>query len=141
MSPFVDLPTLGVDPDSTVIARVRDGDRNATHRLLELCAADVHRYVAARLDDAILAEEVSTDVLLRMIESLRRPRKDPRSFSAQLYRVANRRVELELELRQRCGDAQGALAGETATGAVSRAVVTPPISAARLLAWCLPETN
>ncbi len=82
----------GTIQESAVIARAKDGDHEAISWLYERYAPLIRRYIAARTCDAVLAEDICSDVFVKMIESLDRYEDRGWPFSAWLYRIAYART-------------------------------------------------
>ncbi|MGC8782052.1 MAG: RNA polymerase sigma factor [Anaerolineae bacterium] len=81
--------------DETVtllVARGQRGEQAAVEQLYELYADRIYRYLLARLGDADLAADLTTEVFVRMIGRLAEFRLNPQrpaaAFSAWLYRIA-----------------------------------------------------
>ncbi|MDZ4720729.1 MAG: sigma-70 family RNA polymerase sigma factor [Roseiflexaceae bacterium] len=75
-------------PESAVIARAKSGDPDAIGWLYERYAPLVRRYVASRVGDPQLAEDICNDVFVKVLESLGRYEDRGWPFSAWLYRIA-----------------------------------------------------
>lgn len=95
--------TYGFTPNSTqspmrgeseaqIIARAKNGDADAISQLYERYAPQVRRYIASRLGDPQLAEDVCSDVFVKMLEGLDRYEDRGWPFSAWLYRIAYART-------------------------------------------------
>lgn len=91
--PLVD-PGEGDRPEreSLVIVRAKQGDPDAIAWLYERYAPMVRRYVAGRVGDSQLAEDICNDVFVKVIESLSRYEDRGWPFSAWLYRIAYART-------------------------------------------------
>lgn len=90
------------EPEAAVIARAKAGDADAIGWLYERYAPLVRRYVAARLGDPILAEDICSDVFVKVLESLGRYEDRGWPFSAWLYRIAYARtMDLLRQARRR----------------------------------------
>lgn len=68
------------------------GDAAAIGELYRRCAPAVFRYLFYRLGDRELAEDMTSEVFARALESLPRYRSRGRPFSTWLYRIAAARV-------------------------------------------------
>lgn len=77
---------------SSLVPRCQRGDRGAVEALYALYADRIYRYLLARVGNAELAADLTTDVFVRMIGELARFRlnheRPAASFSAWLYRIA-----------------------------------------------------
>lgn len=80
------------ETESAIIARAKAGDADAISRLYERYAPQVRRYVAMRLGDPLLAEDVCSDVFVKVLEGLGRYEDRGWPFSAWLYRIAYART-------------------------------------------------
>jgi RNA polymerase sigma-70 factor (ECF subfamily) len=81
-----------IEPESALIARAKAGDVDAIGTLYERYAPQIQRYIASRLGDPQLAEDVCADVFVKVIESLGRYEDRGWPFSAWLYRIAYART-------------------------------------------------
>lgn len=80
------------ETESQIIARAKEGDAEAISQLYERYAPQVRRYIASRLGDPLLAEDVCSDVFVKMLEGLDRYEDRGWPFSAWLYRIAYART-------------------------------------------------
>lgn len=71
------------------VARARDGDRDAIAKLYDEYADRVYSYLYRRVGDAQIAEDLTGDVFVRMLEAIRRGQLWKVSFRAWLYRIAH----------------------------------------------------
>jgi RNA polymerase sigma-70 factor, ECF subfamily len=95
-------PTWANQPESALIARAKAGDAEAISALYERYAPQIHRYIASRLGDPVLAEDVCGDVFVKVLESLDRYEDRGWPFSAWLYRIAYARtVDVLRQARRR----------------------------------------
>jgi RNA polymerase sigma-70 factor (ECF subfamily) len=106
MLPQFDLsitsPERAGEPESAMIARAKAGDAEAISALYERYASQIHRYIASRLGDPVLAEDVCGDVFVKVLESLDRYEDRGWPFSAWLYRIAYARtVDVMRQARRR----------------------------------------
>jgi RNA polymerase sigma-70 factor, ECF subfamily len=85
-------PRQPPEPESVIIARAKSGDAEAISKLYERYAPQVRRYVAMRLGDPLLAEDVCSDVFVKVLEGLDRYEDRGWPFSAWLYRIAYART-------------------------------------------------
>ena len=85
------MPTSDTPPP-TLIARAQRGDAQAVTELYQLHAPAIFRYFYFRVPDRAVAEDLTSDVFVKMIEGL--PRYQDRGFpiSAWLFRIAHDRV-------------------------------------------------
>lgn len=80
------------ESESEIIARAKAGDTEAIGLLYERYAPQVRRYIASRLGDPQLAEDICSDVFVKMLEGLERYEDRGWPFSAWLYRIAYART-------------------------------------------------
>ena len=80
------------EPESSLIARAKSGDGEAFSALYQRYAPQIQRYIASRLGDPVLAEDICADVFVKVLESLGRYEDRGWPFSAWLYRIAHNLV-------------------------------------------------
>jgi len=89
------VSTLGFDLANTV-ARAQEGDQVAFDAIYDRFADALFRYLYMRCTDAMLAEELTSDLWVRVVERLpafRFPGGDPEAaFAGWLYRIARNLV-------------------------------------------------
>jgi RNA polymerase sigma-70 factor, ECF subfamily len=91
-----------VEPEASLIARAKLGEADAISALYERYAPQIQRYIASRLGDPVLAEDVCADVFVKVLESLERYEDRGWPFSAWLYRIAYARtVDVLRQARRR----------------------------------------
>jgi len=73
----------------TLIERVQAGDPTALGQIYERYARKIYAYLYHRLGDRQLAEDLTGDVFLRMLEAARGRRFAHTSLSGWLYRIAH----------------------------------------------------
>lgn len=75
-----------------LIQRAQQLDESAFERLYALYADKLYRYILARVSDVSAAEDLTTEVFLRVLQRINRFRPDPRhpvaTFSGWIYRIA-----------------------------------------------------
>lgn len=86
-----DSPTAST-PEALLIARAKAGDADAFSALYQHYAPLIQRYIAARLGDPVLAEDVCADVFVKVLEGLVHYEDRGWPFSAWLYRIAYART-------------------------------------------------
>lgn len=89
------------DEEQLQIQRAVHGDAAAIGDLYRRYAGSLFRYLFYRLGDRSAAEDLTSEVFLRVLEALPRYRERGRPFSAWLYRIANARVADYYRLRRR----------------------------------------
>jgi RNA polymerase sigma-70 factor (ECF subfamily) len=77
-----------MQPESALIAAARQGDREAISDLYEAHVQPVYRYIAYRVESDAVAEDLTSEVFLRMVKTLPTYRDTGAPFRAWLYRVA-----------------------------------------------------
>ena len=75
--------------DAELITHAQRGDVNAIGRLYDRHRESIFRYLWIRLDDRQLAEDLTGDVFMRMLDALPRYRLQGLPFRAWLYRIAH----------------------------------------------------
>ena len=75
--------------DAELIARAQRGEETAIGRLYDRHREKIFRYLWIRLDDRQLAEDLTGDVFMRMLDALPRYRLQGVPFRAWLYRIAH----------------------------------------------------
>jgi RNA polymerase sigma-70 factor (ECF subfamily) len=75
--------------DAELIAHAQRGEVNAIGRLYDRHRESIFRYLWLRLDDRQLAEDLTGDVFMRMLDALPRYRLQGLPFRAWLYRIAH----------------------------------------------------
>jgi len=80
------------DEEKLWIERARSGDAEAVGRLYWRYAPAIFRYAYYRLGDSEVAQDLTADVFVRVIEALPRYRERGAPFSAWLYRIAGARI-------------------------------------------------
>ncbi|MBN2387556.1 MAG: sigma-70 family RNA polymerase sigma factor [Anaerolineales bacterium] len=99
--------------DHDTVERARRGDSQALGRLYDENHAALYRYLWARLQDRKLAEDLTGDVFLRMLEALPRYRPSDVPFRAWLYRIAR---NLLVDHYRKAGIRQAVPLQETSAG-------------------------
>lgn len=88
--------------DAALIVRAQRHDRDAIGQLYDLHRDSIFRYLWLHLDDVHLAEDLTGDVFLRMLDALPRYRVGHTPFRAWLYRIAhNLTIDHFRKIRQR----------------------------------------
>src|SRR5512136_1509575 len=75
--------------DAELVTRAQRGDVNAIGGLYDRHRESIFRYLWIRLDDRQLAEDLTGDVFMRMLDALPRYRLQGLPFRAWLYRIAH----------------------------------------------------
>lgn len=74
--------------DGTLITRAQAGDSSAIIALYECYKQQIYRYLFYRLEDAPTAEDLTTDVFIRVIQSLPRFRDQAGTVQAWIFQIA-----------------------------------------------------
>lgn len=78
--------------ERTLIQRAKDGDPTAVEELYHRHAPGIFRYFLLRVRDRVLAEDLTGEVFIRMVKSMRTYDDRGLPFGAWLYRIAHDRV-------------------------------------------------
>ncbi|HMO56096.1 MAG TPA: sigma-70 family RNA polymerase sigma factor [Roseiflexaceae bacterium] len=78
--------------DSELVVLAKAGDHQAFTQIYERYATAIYRYIYFRINDAELAEDIQSDVFLRMLEGIHRYEDRGWPISAWLYRIAHDRT-------------------------------------------------
>jgi RNA polymerase sigma-70 factor (ECF subfamily) len=76
----------------TLIAQARQGDDDAITQLYQLYAQPIFRYISYRVTAQADAEDLTTEVFIRMVEGLPNYQITGAPFEAWLYRIAAARI-------------------------------------------------
>jgi RNA polymerase sigma-70 factor (ECF subfamily) len=83
---------LNTEKEASFIARVKRGDEASISQLYRQYAPRIYGYVASRVGNPVLADDLTSDVFLRALEGLPRFEYRGISLGAWLYRIAHDRV-------------------------------------------------
>ena len=83
---------LSAEKEVSLITRAKGGDEAAISQLYRQYAPGIYGYVASRVGDPALADDLASEVFLRALEGLPRFEYRGISFGAWLYRIAHDRV-------------------------------------------------
>ena len=83
---------MPVTPDQALIERAQQGDPEAVAGLYRQHVQAIARYIAYRVPEAQVVEDLTAEVFLRMVEGLPGYRWTGAPFEAWLYRIAAARV-------------------------------------------------
>lgn len=81
-----------VPDEASLLERTRSLDPHALSTIYDLYALRIYSYIYHRVGDANLAEDLTAQVFLRMLEAIRKDRAWTISFSGWLYRIAHNLV-------------------------------------------------
>jgi RNA polymerase sigma-70 factor (ECF subfamily) len=83
---------LSAEKEASLIARAKGRDETAISQLYHQYAPGIYGYIASRVGDPALADDLTSEVFLRALEGLSRFEYRGISLSAWLYRIAHDRV-------------------------------------------------
>lgn len=75
-----------------LIAAAQAGDKQAVSTLYEAYAQAIFRYVSYRVESDVLAEDLTAEVFLRMVQGLPAYKDSGAPFGAWLYRIAANQI-------------------------------------------------
>ena len=78
--------------DGDIMRRARDGEESALTAIYEQCQGPVYRYIFYRVASTALAEELTADVFVRMVDRMHTFREQGRPVLAWLYTIARNLV-------------------------------------------------
>ncbi len=78
-----DIPT-----EDRLLARARQGDSAAIMEIYELYFPPVYQFIRLRVDEAQLAEDLSSEVFLKLVDALRGRNAPRQSLRGWIFRVA-----------------------------------------------------
>ena len=78
--------------ESALLTRAREYDQAAIAEIYDRYSLRIYNYIYHRLGNAHLAEDLTANVFLRMLEAIRSSRAWQTSFSGWLYRIAHNLV-------------------------------------------------
>jgi RNA polymerase sigma-70 factor (ECF subfamily) len=97
----VGAPEQGQEPEE-VVREAQRGDGDALATLYDTYVRRIYRYVLLRVRDTAEAEDLTEQVFVKMLESLRSYQASRAPFSAWLFRIAhNLTVDFERKRRSR----------------------------------------
>jgi RNA polymerase sigma-70 factor (ECF subfamily) len=76
-------------PESDLVARARANDGHAIGELYDQYAERIYSYLYRRVGNAQVAEDLTSDTFLRVLEAIRADKSWRISFRAWLYRIAH----------------------------------------------------
>ncbi len=83
---------LIVLPDITIedrlLAQAKQGDREALMRIYDTYFPPIYNFIRLRVDDTFLAEDLASDVFIKLVETLRRRNAPNHSLRGWLFKVA-----------------------------------------------------
>jgi RNA polymerase sigma-70 factor (ECF subfamily) len=91
-TPSEEEATLGIEEEATLVAQAKRGDEAAISQLYRQHAPAIYAYVASRVGDPAVIDDLTSEVFLRALEGLPRFEYRGVSISAWLYRMAHDRI-------------------------------------------------
>jgi RNA polymerase sigma-70 factor (ECF subfamily) len=76
-------------PDSRLLERAREDDAQALAEIYDLYAESIYRYLYRYLGDEAQAEDLTSEVFLKLLQALHTPRAPRDHLQGWLYRVAH----------------------------------------------------
>jgi RNA polymerase sigma-70 factor (ECF subfamily) len=98
--------TVDINAERALISAAQHGDEQAVGRLYDAYVDHIHRYLFYRVHDAQVAEDLTADVFLRMVEGLPGYQDRCLPFLAWLYRIAQARLVDYYRRAKRAGEQQ-----------------------------------
>jgi len=92
-----------VQDEKNVVERAKKGDKGALSKLYEEYFDRIYRYCAIRLSDRAEAEDLTEQVFLKMLESIKSFKWKGAPFSSWLFRIAHNQV---IDWRRKMGKRQ-----------------------------------
>ena len=84
------LPDIGIE--DRLLAQARQGDREALMRIYDTYFPPIYNFIRLRVDDTSLAEDLASDVFIKLVETLRGKNAPHHSLRGWLFRVARNRL-------------------------------------------------
>ncbi|MGQ9493039.1 MAG: sigma-70 family RNA polymerase sigma factor [Anaerolineae bacterium] len=85
-------PYAQSNEETALLKRAREYDQAAIAEIYDRYSLRIYNYIYHRLGNALLAEDLTATVFLRMLEAIRSSRAWQTSFSGWLYRIAHNLV-------------------------------------------------
>lgn len=87
---------LIVLPDITIedrlLAQAKHGDREALMRIYDTYFPPIYNFIRLRVDDTFLAEDLASEVFIKLVETLRGRNAPNHSLRGWLFKVARNRI-------------------------------------------------
>jgi len=80
------LPDIPAEDE--LLTQARRGNQNAMMRIYESYFPPIYNFIRLRVDDPSLAEDLASDVFLKLVDALRGPNAPHHSLRGWLFRVA-----------------------------------------------------
>jgi RNA polymerase sigma-70 factor (ECF subfamily) len=89
---YISFGVCLVQDEKNVVERAQKGDSNAFAQIYEEYFDRIYRYIAVRLGDRTEAEDLTEQVFLKTLESIKSFKWKGMPFSAWLFRIAHNQV-------------------------------------------------
>ncbi|MCL4246716.1 MAG: sigma-70 family RNA polymerase sigma factor [Anaerolineae bacterium] len=83
---LITLPDLAFE--DTLLAGARNGSHEALRQIFDLYYDSVYQYIRLRVEDAPQAEDMASDVFVKLLDSLRKGKAPRQSLRGWLFKVA-----------------------------------------------------
>ena len=80
------LPDIAME--DRLLALARDGDQNAIMEIYDRYFAPIYQFIRLRTDDSVLAEDIASDVFVKLVSALRGRNAPRHSLRGWLFQVA-----------------------------------------------------
>jgi RNA polymerase sigma-70 factor (ECF subfamily) len=77
-----------ISTEDRLLARARDGDQNAIMDIYDRYFAHIYQFIRLRTDDGALAEDIASEVFVRLVTALRGRNAPRHSLRGWLFQVA-----------------------------------------------------
>jgi RNA polymerase sigma-70 factor (ECF subfamily) len=81
------IPLPDIQTEDSLLRNARRGDKAAIMRIYDLYFPAVYQFLRLRVEDKTLAEDMASEVFVKLIDSLRKPTA-PRQLRGWLFKVA-----------------------------------------------------
>lgn len=99
--PSAEEDAQSVKEEASLVARAQEGDETAVSQLYYRYAPGIYGYIASRVGDPALADDLTSEAFLCVLEGLPRFEYRGISISAWLYRIAHDRMTDHLRRQAR----------------------------------------
>lgn len=91
-SPMIVLVLPDIPQEDRLIARARQGDQAAIMQIYESYFTPVYQYIRLRVGEAMLAEDLASDVFVKMVNAFRGHNAPRHSLRGWLFKVARNEI-------------------------------------------------
>lgn len=96
------LPQEGLIEEWQIVRRAQEYDEDALHRLYTTYYPKIYNYAFLQMGDVQAAEDLASDVMLKMLESIKKYNFRGLPFGAWVFRIArNRLIDLHRRRKRR----------------------------------------